>query len=466
MSVWHSETARLSSQEKKVEHLFYFLLEHNVPGIADHVGKTFSLHRFLQAHKGEPDLWRRVLSRGKPIFTKTELARTLRHLRTQTGGSVGSSSVGSVGSSSVGISAGTDFFDKIINRFTSKMASFTTSSDPSSAEFLKCLFSFPTLPGVEPVITFLSLCLFMPWHAEQLPVVGPTLISPALDSVTLGLPASAEFLESLMTTLTVVPVIGSFAAVAATVVESILMAISTLLNLSRKQYGSAFQTSLGIVPHFGGSLMEAAQQLEKALERIQTRLNTALVPMKEFTATGAAAAQQYIPSLEEYTGPSVPLTMETIDKIKAEVFASLQEKAKQDVRFQQLQTLIQSVTTQLTAIVPITVLEALKNNDIPGALRALQAVVLPPQLLESVGKLKELMASFSDPSAMIKGTLPTMPQMPQMPTMSTMPQMPSMPQMPTMNSVTSNLKKRKNSFKQNFVPSSIRKRKTRRYRRR
>ena len=449
MSVWRSETAMLTPAEKKVELLFYFLLDHNVPGIGDHVGKTLNLHRFLQTHRREPDLWRRVRSQGKPIFTKAQLARFLRTQTTQTGG---------------GISAGTDFFDKIIDRLASKFGSFAAGSDASTTAFSTCLFSFPSLPGVKPVLDFASLVLFLPWHAEQIPVLGPLVISPALDSASLGIPASAEMVEAGLTLFTAIPVIGTFVLAAATSLESILMAITTLLNLGRAQYGSAFQTSLGIVPHFGDALLMAAQQLEKGLERIQTRLDKGIGPLREFTPTGAAAVQQYVPSLEEYTGPTVPLTKETVDTIKAEVMASLQEKAKQDPRFQQLQTLLQTVTAQVSAVVPPPVLKALENNDIPGALRELQNVILPPQLLESLGKVREVMTSLSSGEGIKSAITGAIPTVPTVPTFPQMPTVPTFPQAPSLQSATNT--KRNTTNRKSFEPQTIRKRKTRRYRRR
>jgi len=234
--------------------------------------------------------------------------------------------------------------------------------------------------------------------------------------------------------LAVVPVVGSFATVAAASAGTILMTITTLLNLSRKQYGSAFQTSLGIVPQFGGSLMEAAQQFEKALARIQTRIDRVLVPLQEYTTTGAAAAKQYVPSLAEYEGPSVPLTMETVEKIKGEVLASLQEKAKQDPRIQQLQTLLQTVTSQVSAVAPPAVTEALKKGDFLGAFQAFQHTVLPPQLLESFGKLREVITALSTNPLSAMPTMPTMPAMPTMPTMPTLPTVPTVHTVPTVRS--------------------------------
>ena len=463
MSKWNADTAKLSPQEKQIERLIYFLMDHKLPGLGQHVGKTFSLYRFLQKHKGEANLWRRVVSQGKPIFTKSQLDKAL--LTITLPGSVQSGG---------GISAGTDFFDKLINRltsglssftlppdlvgnllstFTSKLKSFTMTPNPSIERFSSCLMSVPalpslpslsSLPGMEPILHFFSLCLFLPWHAEQIPVAGPLVFSPLLDSATLGIPASAQFLKSGVTMLAVVPVVGSFATVIAASAESILMAITTLLNLSRKQYGSAFQTGLGIVPQFGGSLLEAAQQFEKALARIQTRIDKAIAPVQEFTKTGAAAVKQYVPSMDEYEGPSVPLTMETVEKIKGEVIATMQEKAKQDPRIQQLQTLLQTVATQVAAFVPPPVIESLKKGDVLGAARALQTAVIPPQLMDSLGKLRDLATALSkNPVAGVAGSLPSMPSMPSMPQMPQMPSMPKMPSIPNVSTVKAASKKRK-----------------------
>jgi hypothetical protein len=405
MSVWRWETAPLSNKDKQIELLFHVLFNDKVPGIGAHFGKTFSLHRFLLAHKGEVQIHQRVLRKGKPLFTAAQMRSVLKEIGTQRGGAsptATSPTATSLPAEPVasGISAGTGTFDKIINKFAKTLTSLSGLSGPPGSPSSpcvetagKCLGQFPSLPGVGLFVSFLSTCVFLLYHLEtDIPILGPAVVSPALDAATLGLPATSEFLEAGLDAAGVIPGIGSVAVIASTFVGSILAFVATTMNLSRKQFGSAFQTSLGIVPAIGDALMETAGQTEIFLKRLQDRLDKVLIPVKDISPTAGAAAQQYIPSLDDYTGPSVPLTLETADTIKREALASLEKKAAQNPAISKALTFAKTAMDQLSNAVPPEILGKLKDNDLPGALQAAQSIVtLPPaQLAEKLGVPPEI----------------------------------------------------------------------------
>ena len=443
MSVWRWETAHLTNEDRRIELLFHFLLEDKAPGIGQHFAKTFSLHRFLKSHQGEPNLHRRVLRNGKPLFTAAKLsqiAKTTRH--TQHGGAM---------------SAGTGMYDKIFNRLSSlpaSLSSLVTSltsltsltsgqmqglKPPCSGSLQQCFDDFPGLPGVAEVTAFFEKAIFLLHTLEtDIPILGPALISPALDATTLGIPAAEGFVESGLHALAVVPGIGSFAVIAATVIGPILAIVATVLNLSRKQFGSAFQTSLAIIPTVGDALMEASQQLETFLKRLQERFDKVLVPLQEYSPTAAGAAQQYVPSLAVYTGPSTPLTMETVDKIKGEFYTTLQRKAAEDPRVASALKTVSAFWGTLVAAIPPEVMGKLNAGDVNGAIQEVMAIAQQPpsQILEKLGVPPELRALGEKAmktagnlrnaaSALVLGKMPSVPSMPSTPSVPSMPSVPS-----------------------------------------
>jgi len=359
------------------------------PGIGHHFGKTFALYRFLQAHKGEADLATRVLRNGTPLFTKRQLQTVLRGLptaqqRLQRGGA----------------SAGTGLYDKLFNKLVGAVGalpSFSSLSSlsgpsaltlPCSDSLQTCIAEFPGLPYVKEITELVDKALFLLHTLEtDIPILGPAVFSPAFDAVTLGIPAAEGFVEAGLHSVAVVPGIGSFAVIAATIVGPLLAVLATVLNLSRKQFGSAFQTSLAIVPSVGDALMEASQQAETFLKRLQERLDKVLIPVKEISPTAGMAAQQYVPSFDVYTGPAVPLTMATVDKIKAEVMATLEKKATENPAVANALRTVREGWATIVAAVPPTMMAKLNAGDVQGTLREVMTIAqLPPaQLMATLG---------------------------------------------------------------------------------
>jgi hypothetical protein len=400
--------------------MFHVIFDDKTPGAGDHFAKTFSLHRFLMAHKGEPDLHKRVLRKGKPLFTAAEMRQALKGLRVQRGGAApkaatgasvpeatpaatataatataatataanapkntgpavpAGTAVGTAVKAPTSFSAGTTVFDKVLNKLVGLIPGMgAPGTSPCSESLDTCLKQFPTLPGVGLFFSFLSICTFLLYHLEtDIPIVGPAFISPALDTITLGLPATSEVIESLLQAAGPVPGLGAAALFISMFVGSILAVIATLMNLSRKQFGSAFQTSLSIIPNFGDALTEIAQQTETFLKRLQERFDRVVAPVRELSPTAGKVA--YL---------EAPLSIDTADKIKNEAMFALEQKANENPAVAKALQMAKALTEQLSKALPPEVMEKLKDNDLMGATREVYAIAaLPPnEFLKKVG---------------------------------------------------------------------------------
>jgi len=505
MNVWRSESVVLSPKEKKVELLFHFLLDHKVPGIGNHIGKTFSLNRFIQVHQREPDLHTRILVNGKPLFTKTELGTFLRAGQKQSQKQSGGGYVKS---------AGTEFYDKLYNKIL--------QSIPNMSSLLPgCFESMPslsTVPFLTPFLQILDYYFFLLYHVEQLPIVGPAVFSPGLDAVTLGIPVASEVVASgitLAAAFVPIPGVGTGAEAVTTLTESLLSFVATVLNISRRQFGSAFKTGLGIIPKFGDAIEESAQQLEIGLMRIQARMNKVSEPLRAYTPTGHAVLTQYIPSVEEAgTTVSVPLTIETAKQIKQEIWANLEKQAAANPSIKKAMDGLDELTSTFSNIVPPEVLAPLEKGDVPGAMSAVRTIVtLPPKdialklgasdpVAGVVGQISETTSKIKDiVMGLIGSSLPSMPSLPSLPyslpisaaannkpannkpanntqkpneskpalqaeNTQNVPTVPTVTTVPTSNSIVPNNRTRKTSFAPTMIRKRPPKRKTRRYSRR
>jgi hypothetical protein len=232
------------------------------------------------------------------------------------------------------------------------------------------------------------------YHLEQIPVVGQLLIAPAFDVVTLGLPASSEFVEKLITYgAGVLPVPGIVGEMAATIAECILSFIATCLNISRKQFGSAFKTSLGIIPFAGDILETSAQQFEIGLGRYMQRRNAMIDPVRPYSPTLGKLGNAYLPTLEIPTEAAPSLSMETVNKVKDELQDAVQQEAQKNPQVKQalatLQKVQKTVTEVLPDVVPQDILQKIEAQDIPGAATLV------------VDKVKDLVATVGDPTALL-----------------------------------------------------------------
>jgi hypothetical protein len=377
---WNGDTRVLTPKEKQIDHFFQFYLDDTVKGIGTHFGLVFNLHTYLEKHRNvKPALLaKRITLNGKPIFTEKELTRYLKRSgqkkqKKQSGG------------------AGTDVYDKIFARIGAAMSGAGSGSGTTGPINLgKCL------PGINLGIVgdILDKMFFAMYHLEQIPVIGKLLIAPAFDFVTLGLPASAELLEKgIHLGLSIAPVPGIVGEMAGTIAECVLSFVATCLNISRKQFGSAFKTSLGIIPFAGEVLETSAQQLEIGLGRYMQRRDAMINPVRPYSPTLGKLGNAYLPSLEIPTEPAPSLSMETVNKVKEELQEAVQEEAQKNPQIRQaldaLQKVKKTVTEVLPGVLPKDIMQKLEAHDIPGAASLV------------VQKTTNLVGNLSNPTALL-----------------------------------------------------------------
>jgi len=372
---WNGDTRVLTPKEKQIDHFFHFYLGDTVKGIGSHFGLVFNLHSYLEKHRHVKPviLAKRITLKGKPIFTDTELTRYLKSKKTQRGG-------------------GTDVYDKVLKRIGAAVSGVgPVGGSTGPINMGQCQ------PGIQLGIfgDILDKIFFAMYHLEQIPVVGQLLIAPAFDAITLGLPAGSEVLEKGITYgAGVLPVPGIVGEMAATIAECILSFVATCLNLSRKQFGSAFKTSLGIIPFVGDILETGAQQFEIGIGRYIQRRNAMIDPVRPYSATLGKLGNAYLPTLEIPTEPAPSLSLETVNKVKEELQATVEETAKKNPQVRQALDALQKVKTTVTKILPdvlpADLVEKIEAQDIPGA----TSIV--------IGKITDLTSSLStDPTALL-----------------------------------------------------------------
>jgi len=370
---WNGDTRVLTPKEKQIDHFFHFYLGDTVKGIGNHFGLVFNLHTYLEKHRHvKPALLaKRITLKGKPIFTEKELTRYLKNKKLQIGG-------------------GSDVYDKVFKRIGAALPGFGSGEATGPINVGKCL------PGINLgfIGDILDKLFFSMYHLEQIPIIGQLLIAPAFDAVTLGLPAGAELVEKgIHLGAGVLPVPGIVGEMAGTIAECVLSFVATCLNISRKQFGSAFKTSLGIIPFAGEVLENAAQQFEIGLGRYMQRRNAMIDPVRPYSPTLGKLGNAYLPTLEIPTETAPSLSMETVNKVKDELQDAVQQEAQKNPQVKAalatLQKVQKTVTEVLPDVIPQDILQKIEAQDIPGAATLV------------VEKAKDLVATIGDPTAML-----------------------------------------------------------------
>jgi hypothetical protein len=368
MTTWNGDTRVLTPKEKQINHFFHFYLDDTVKGIGAHFGLVFNLYNYLQAHRHVKPaiLAKRIIFHGKPVFTESELIRYFKK-QTQKGGA---------------IAGGTEVYDKAFRRIGAAIPSFGASPSPDG----KCPpgFNFGILGDI------FDKVFFAMYHMEQIPVVGQLLIAPAFDFVTLGIPAASEVVEEGIHLGTgFLPVPGIVGEMAGTIAECVLSFIATCMNISRKQFGSAFKTGLGIIPFAGEILETSAQQFEIGVGRYLKRRNAMIDPVRPYSATLGKLGNAYLPTLDIPTEPSPPLNIETLNKVKEELIVTIQETAKNNPQVQKALEGLQKLGNVTKEFMPPDVVARLEAQDIPGA------------VMLAVEDVKELAGSLTNPTELL-----------------------------------------------------------------
>ena len=367
MTTWNGDTRVLTPKEKQIDHFFHFYLGDTVKGIGAHFGLVFNLYSFLQAHRTVKPaiLAKRIRLHGKPLFTEAELIRYFKK-QVQHGG------------------GGTDVYDKVLARIGAAIPAFGATAGP--VNLAKCApgFNFGILGEI------FDKVFFAMYHLEQIPVVGQLLIAPAFDVVTLGIPAASEVVEEgIHLGVGFLPVPGIVGEMAGTVAECVLSFVATCMNISRKQFGSAFKTGLGIIPFAGEILETSAQQFEIGLGRYLKRRSAMIDPVRPYSPTIGKLGNAYLPTLDIPTEPAPPLTMETVNKVKEELVEKVQEAAKNNPQVQKALDALQKVSKVANGLLPSDIAAKLEAQDIPGATTLV------------VEDVKELVGSLADPTALL-----------------------------------------------------------------
>ena len=373
MSVWNAETAVLSPQDKQIERITHF-------GLGVHLGKTFSLYRFLRAHKGEPGLHRRVLLSGKPLFTTAEFRQVMKGIEakpkrmTQRGGGSGK---------------GGDPYDDIIDRMPGKLAELydmvlgpppppPPRPETCATSLTGCINEFPTLPGISLISGFLKAYMFYLWEVENTAIAGPLVVGPALDAVTLGIPVASNFLVTFITSFSAVPVIGIFTEIGGMVVGSLLALVTTLLSVSRRQYGTAFKSSLSIIPKLGGALTNASEKAETLLKRIRTRIDGGVSVIESISPSAAAIIDQ-----------KEPLTADVSNLVAKDAKEWLNRMNKKSPAFKMAVDNVNTISENLKVALPPSVLEKWKKKDVEGTLAAVDHALAANQFDKFFGQFEK-----------------------------------------------------------------------------
>lgn len=156
--------------------------------------------------------------------------------------------------------------------------------------------------------------IFALYGLEQLETVGP-LISTFLDSVTLGLPTIGELLgigAGTLIQLAPIPYAGIIADSAAYAISLLFIMISSLMSVSRKQFGTSFTVGLGAIPIIGDTLSDAALLFEKQYERYVFNKKRLLQSVDEVSPRTAEFLNYWAPEVIPKVGPAPTLDAEGV----------------------------------------------------------------------------------------------------------------------------------------------------------
>ena len=293
-----------------MENVINSIFKHKYPHIGENVSKAFTLYKYFVNHiDDEPDsLVSQVTENGKPLFTRNDIQEIqtiirkqkgshfftrLQNAQIQHGGFSGTAATAITGTAVPTVPIATvvksedpsrnKFFDKLIRKLTY----FITDQIP------------PSWDGVLWYVFLLN-------SLEHMDVIGP-FIATALDTVTLSLPIMAELTETVigkLLTLVPLPYVGFGGELIGHALGLIFIIFAVFLNISRKQFGSAFKVSLEAIPIFGDTLMDAAQSVETGVERYLHNRGRLLNPI--------ATVSPHLHKVADYWAPDVEIHRETM----------------------------------------------------------------------------------------------------------------------------------------------------------
>jgi hypothetical protein len=164
-------------------------------------------------------------------------------------------------------SGGGEFEDRMLNKFISivsgpltNMLGLDPNADTPQGILVRIAYN---------LAEFASNFVFLLKTLEDNPMVGGPLWTLLLDGVDKNIPKLTAGLESIMTQVSILlaPIGIGFATEAIALIIGTVLALShTLINLSRRKFGSALVAFLGIVPVVGPFMILAIHSLSDTYE--------------------------------------------------------------------------------------------------------------------------------------------------------------------------------------------------------
>lgn len=313
------------------------------------IDRFFSLYLFVLRNldKSPETLRTAILNKGVPIFSVEELRTIMNTIKSQKtlpfaqrllanaqiGGQPKNLSMGAMSSAGLGSLVGIATkgvpkpslpvsLETPTNVIGAAAAGATAApgedDNPATKKFWDLFFKKRLAPSLATYVPTqkdqATPLIFALYGLENLETVGP-LISTFLDSVTLGLPTIGELLgigAGTLIQLAPIPYAGIIADGTAYAISLLFIMISSLMSLSRKQFGTAFTVGLGAVPIIGDTLSDAALLFEKQYERYVFNKKRLLKSVDEVSPHTAEFLDYWAPDVVPKTGPPPTLDGEDI----------------------------------------------------------------------------------------------------------------------------------------------------------
>lgn len=344
-NIWNYDEPPLTPLVGKLGNLADGLYSTHIKDAKIGIDRFFSLYLYiLQRLSMRPEELRLlILNKGEPIFSLDAMKSIMATIESQkslsfaqrllanaqVGGAPKNLSMGTAGLSSLtGIATKGIPKPPIGLSATNALASVTPQSVPSPGGdegdnpstqkfwdiFIKKRLGDSLTSYVPTQKDQATPLVFSLYGLEQLEGIGP-LISTFLDTVTLGLPTIGELLgigAGTLIQLAPIPYAGIVADGAAYMISLLFVMISSIVSMSRKQFGTAFTVGLGAVPLIGDTLSDSALLFEKQYERYLFNKKRLLKSVDSVSPHMAEFLDYWAPDVVPKSGPPVTLDADGI----------------------------------------------------------------------------------------------------------------------------------------------------------
>lgn len=277
--------------------------------------RMLSLYGFILNHLYTPPqiLQQLIVDKGIPIFSVQTVAEIQNKVRSQQNTAFARRIYKAAGPMRGGERSPTaaNTNSAAVNAAVASAAAPTEDDkDPSRSKFWDVFIKkrlFDLTKGIPPAFDGFAPIIFGLYGLEQMEVIGP-LIASFLDSLTLGLPVIGELMATTVGTfisLAPLPYAGFVGDLAAYFIGLIFVMISSVMSVSRRQFGTSFIVSLDAIPFIGEQVSDAALLFEKGYERYDFNKTKLLTSLDKVSPHMAAFLAYWAPSKEEKKGPPV-----------------------------------------------------------------------------------------------------------------------------------------------------------------